>query len=210
MKIRIFGQLLAACGLLAGLSPAARAQQMDMEAMAKWGAADLVRYHVVGVYQGTYHVASDGSGQGDITDRVVLDFTWKLSEARLVGPVTFQNSKSTVTRLRDREPACLPPVLKGDHEFFDLLAVKDGYGGSLMLTTRATYPVVEVAQSCTASRKAVPAKVLEEEEDLSVPSPVLLAMPTAGSQDLQIAQDRKSLILRKNGWTWTFTPSVAK
>jgi hypothetical protein len=35
---------------------------MDMDAMARWGAADVVRYHIVGVYQGTSYVASDGSG----------------------------------------------------------------------------------------------------------------------------------------------------
>jgi hypothetical protein len=40
----------------------AQAQQMDMEAMMKWGAADVVRYHIVGVYQGQPFIASDGSG----------------------------------------------------------------------------------------------------------------------------------------------------
>ena len=25
---------------------------MDMDAMMKWGAADVIRYHIVGVYQG--------------------------------------------------------------------------------------------------------------------------------------------------------------
>ena len=37
---------------LLGASAAAHAQQMDMDAMMKWGAADVVRYHIVGVYQG--------------------------------------------------------------------------------------------------------------------------------------------------------------
>ena len=187
-----------------------RGQQMDMDAMAKWGAADVVRYHIVGVYQGTSYVASDGAGQGDFSDRVVIDLTWKLSEAKLVGAATIQNSKSTVSKLRDREPVCLPPVLKGDLEFYELLAVKEGLGGALYFTVRTTFPVVEVAQSCTASRKPVPAKVREEIEDFGVPSPVMLGMPLPKSDELEVTPDKKSFIVRKKGWTWTLTPSLTK
>ncbi len=195
-------------GLLGAIPLAAFAQQMDMDAMAKWGAADVVRYHVVGVYQGTSYVASDGSGQADIADSVTIDFTWKLSEARLVGAATFQNAKSTASKLRDREPSCLPPVLKGDFEFYDLVAVKDGLGGMLHFTVRTTHPVVEVAQFCTASRKPVPAKVDERIEQFGVPSAVMLAMPLPPSGELAISPDKKSLIVKKNGWTWTATPSI--
>lgn len=60
------------------------------------GAADLVRYHIVGVYQDRDHIAADGSGQADVTNRVVIDLTWKLSEAKLVGAPTFQNTRTTV------------------------------------------------------------------------------------------------------------------
>src|SRR6185436_8376619 len=103
--------LTSMCLLFACVS--ANAQKMDMDAMMKWATADAVRYHIVGEYQAKTYIASDGSGQADITDRVVIDLTWKLSEAKLVGQPTFQNTKSTATNLRDREPSCLPPVLKG-------------------------------------------------------------------------------------------------
>jgi len=195
-------------GLLGLLPLAATAQQMDMDAMAKWGAADTVRYHIVGVYQGTSYVAGDGSGQADITDRVVIDLTWKLSEAKLVGAATFQNTKSTASKLRDREPVCLPPVLKGDYEFYELLKVEDGLGGMLHFTVRTTHPVVEVAQACTASRRAVPAKVDERIEQFVVTSPVMLAMPLPKSDDLAVSPDKKSLVVKKDGWTWTLTPSI--
>lgn len=208
--MRAHSRVIAACALLALVPLAGSAQQMDMQAMQKWAAADVVRYHIVGVYQGTSYVASDGSGQGDFSDRVVIDLTWKLSEAKLVGTPTFQNSKSTVTKLRDRESVCLPPVLKGDLEFYDLQTVKDGLGGSIHLTVRTTFPVVEVAQSCTASRKAVPAKVDEEIEEFGVPSPVMLAMPLPPSKDLEVTPDKKSFIVRNKGWTWTVTPSLTK
>lgn len=196
--------------LLATALNCAHAQQMDMEAMQKWGAADLVRYHVIGQYKGQPAIASDGSGRADVIDTVVIDFTWKLSEAKMVGQPTFQNSKSVLTNPHDWEPTCLPPVLKSEYEHYDLLSVKEGLGGALELESQTTYPTVEVAQSCTASRKSVAASKKTDTENFPVPSPVLFGMPVPGSDDLRISSDKKSLIVKKSGWTWTFTPSIAK
>ncbi len=198
---------LVALSLL-GASAAAPAQQMDMDAMMKWGAADVIRYHVVGVYQGRPSIAGDGSGLADVSDRVVIDFTWKLSEMKLVGAPTFQNTKTTLTNPGDREPKCLPPVLKGEYEHYELLGIKEGLSGSLELTVQTTYPPVDVAQFCTASRKSVPAKKNLRPEDFVVVSPVSFGMPLPDSDDLRISKDKKSLIAKKNGWTWTYTPSI--
>jgi hypothetical protein len=187
---------------------AAHAQQMDMDAMMKWASADVVRYHIVGVYQGTPYIASDGAGLADVSDRVVIDLTWKLSEMRLVGAPTFQNFKTVVGKLSDREPACLPPVLEGEYEHYELLGIKDGVGGALELQVQTTYPVVKVAQSCTASRRSVPAKKQVRVENFGVISPVAFGMPLPDSDELRISSDKKSLITRKNGWTWTLTPTV--
>ncbi|HEY6124927.1 MAG TPA: hypothetical protein VIV63_09755 [Steroidobacteraceae bacterium] len=188
---------------------AAHAQQMDMDAMMKWGSADLIRYHVVGVYQGKPSIASDGSGRADVTDRVVIDFSWKLSEMKLVGAPTFQNTKTTLSNPTDREPSCLPPVLKGEYEHYELLGIKEGLSGSLEFTVQTTHPIVEVAQFCTASRKSVPAKKNVRAEDFVVVSPVTFGMPLPDSDDLRISKDKKSLIAKKNGWTWTYTPAIA-
>jgi hypothetical protein len=185
----------------------AQPQQMDMEAMARWSSAKLVRYHIVGIYQGPTPIAGDRSGLADVSDQVVIDLTWKLSESKLAGTPTIQNTKSTALKLRDREPSCMPPVLKGDYEHFELLSIKDGLGGALELQVRTSYPVVEVAQFCTASRKAVPSKVDTRTEDFVVPSPVMLAMSLPKSDALAASADKKSLIVKKNGWTWTFTPT---
>lgn len=185
------------------------AQEMDPEEMIRLTESDVLRYHIVGAYQSPTYIASDGSGLADVTDHVVIDLTWKLSESKLVGTPTFQNTKTALTKLRDREPACLPPVLKGEYEHWDLLGVMDGNAGALELQVKTTYPVMEIAQNCTASRKPVPAKVRTRPEELVVPSPVMLAMPVSGSKDLSISADRKSLIVHKAGWTWTFTPTPA-
>lgn len=191
-----------------GLSSQGQAQQMDMEAMMRWASADVVRYHIVGEYQGQASIASDASGLADVTDRVVIDLTWKLSEAKLVGTPTFENSKSAVTNLRDREPSCLPPILKGEYDHYELLAIKEGLGGGLELQVQTTYPMVEVAQFCTASRKSVPASRKTRPEQLAVVSPVMFGMPLPDSDNLRISPDKKSLVHKKNGWTWTFTPSA--
>ena len=198
---------LITCGLIAAAIPAL-AQQIDMEAMRKWGAADVVRYHVVGVYQGKTYIASDGSGQADVTDRVVLDFTWKLSEMKLVGQATIQNTKTTVTNVSDREPSCLAPVLKGEYEHYDVVGIKEGLAGMLELQVETRYPVVEVVQFCTGSRKAVPAKTKTRPEEFGVVSPVAFAMPLPDSDSLRVSADKKSLVGKKGGWTWTFTPSI--
>jgi hypothetical protein len=201
---------IAALLAMAALLTPAHAQQMDMDAMMKWGAADVVRYHIVGVYQAKTYIAGDGSGQADVSDRVVIDLTWKLSEMKLVGQPTFQNSKSIATNLSDREPTCLPPVLKGEYEHYDLLGIKDGLGGALELSVQSTYPVVEVAQFCTASRKAVPAKKNTRLEDFAMISPVTFGMPLPDSDNLRISKDKKSLVVKKGGWTWTYTPSMVQ
>jgi hypothetical protein len=203
-------RLLAAAvfASFAGPTPV-QAQQVDMDAMMKWGAADLVRYHIVGVYQGQPHIASDGSGRADVSDRVVIDLTWQMSESKPVGKPSFQNTRSTVTNPRDREAACLAPVLKGDYEHYELLGVEAGLGGVLALKVQTTYPVVEVAQSCTASRKAVPAKTVTRQDDFGIVSPVTFAMPIPDSDDLRISKDKKSFIVKKAGWTWTLTPTLA-
>jgi hypothetical protein len=197
---------LIASSLLLNL-PGAQALAQDMDAMMNLAGANVVRYHIVGVYQSQTYIAGDGSGLADVTDRVVIDLTWKLSESQLVGTPTFQNTKTTLAKVRDREAACLVPILKGDYEHWELLGIKNGMGGALELQVKTTYPLVEIAQSCTASRKAVPAKIHTRPEELVVPSPVMLAMPVSGSKELSISKDKKSLIVQKGGWTWTFTPT---
>jgi hypothetical protein len=182
---------------------------MDMDAMMKWASADVIRYHIVGVYQARTYIASDGSGQADITDGLVVDLTWKLSQSRLVGKPTFQNTKSIVKNVADREPKCLAPILRGDYEHYEVLGIKDGLAGTLELQVRTSYPVVDVVQFCTGSRKAVPAKTATRPEEFGVVSPVMFGMPLPDSDDLRISPDKKSFILRKAGWTWTMTPSIA-
>ena len=202
--------IITLCFLFVWRPAPAQEQQMDMEAMMRWGSADVISYHIVGVYQAQTNVigGANAIGYADVTDRVVIDLKWKLSESKLVGKPVFQNEKSVVSNLRDYEPKCLPPKLKGEYEHFELLGVKDGLGGALELQVRTTYPAAEVVQFCTGKFKPVPASIKTEPEELVVPSPVMLGMPLPDADNLRIAKDKKSLISKKGGWTWTFTPRI--
>jgi len=200
-------QIALSIGLCALLSTAAPAQQMDMAAMQKWSTAELLRYHIVGVYQDATYIASDGAGQADVSDRVVIDLDWKMSEQSIVGKPTIQNSKSPAANVRDRTPACLAPVLHGEYEHYELLSVEPGLAGVLTFTSSTSYPLVDAASMCTAGRKPVPAKVKTTPEDFSLPQVMLFAMPIAPSEGLTISPDKKFFTVKKNGWTWTITPT---
>ena len=197
--------------LLCASQPSPAQEQLpDMKVMQYWSQAQIVHYHIVGVYQGQTDVIGDANwiGYADVTDGVVIDLDWKLSEVMLVGTPTFQNKKSEAGNLRNYQPGCLPPVLKGEYEHYDLLAIKAGQGGTLELQVRTTYPASEVVQSCSGTRKPLPALIDTRPEEMVLPSPLMLAMKLPAADSLSISKDRKSFIVRKNGWTWTFTPSI--
>ena len=99
-------------------------------------------------------------------------------------------------------------MLKGDYEHYEVLGIKDGLSGALEIQVQTTYPVVDVPQICTGKPKAVPAKNDIRPEQFVVVSPVTFAMPLPDSDDLRISPDKKSLITKKNGWTWTLTPTI--
>ena len=84
-----------------------------------------------------------------------------------------------------------------------------GLAGVLTFTSNTTYPVVEAAYRCTMSRKPVPAKVATTSEDFSLPGVMLFGMPIAASEGLTISPDKKFFTVKKDGWTWTITPTKA-
>jgi hypothetical protein len=196
--------------LLLSPSYSAIAQQVDANAMMMWGSAASVRYHIVGVYQARTNVIGDPNwiGYADVTDRVTIDLKWDLTESKMVGAPAIQNEKSEVKNLRNYDPKCLPPVLKGEYEHCELLAIKEGLGGALELEVRTSYPASQVVQFCTGPLKAIPPKVVTQPMEFVVPSPVMMGMPLPDSDALRLSADKKSLVVKKAGWTWTFTPSL--
>ena len=189
-----------------------RTEQMDMEVMMRWGSARVVGYHIVGVYEGQTDVVGGSKwiGYADVTDRVEIDLAWDLTQSKLVGTPTFRNTKSAVKNLRNVEPNCLPPTLKGEYEHYELQGIKEGLAGSLETQVLTIYPVADVPQFCTGKPDTVPASRNVRPEEFTVISPVALGMGAPDSDNLRISPDKKSMITKKAGWTWTFTPSVVK
>jgi hypothetical protein len=204
MNLRILTIALTAAALFSS-----RPHAQDMDAMMKWSAADVIKYHIVGVYsKKTDVVAGTDIGYADVTDRVVIDLTWKMSEGKLVGTPTITNEKSTIKNLSNYDPKCNPPTLKGEYEHFTLLSIKDGIPGSAEMQVQRVYPPVNVIQFCSGAPKAVAGKTETTVEEFGVVSPMLFAMPLTDNKEVAISADKKSIIVTRNGWTWTFTPSL--
>jgi hypothetical protein len=172
----------------------------------------IVHYHIVGEFKGPANVVGDPNWTAfaDVTDRVVVDLDWKLADLALVGTPVIQNAKSTVMNPRNYEPTCLPPILNGEYEHFALLGIRPGLSGQLELQVQTSYPRALVAQDCTGKRISIPASRNVHPEEFGVLSPVMLTMQLPDSGELRVSPDGKSLIAKKNGWTWTYTPSVKK
>jgi hypothetical protein len=185
-----------------------RAQQMDMEAMMRWGSATLIYYTVEGVYSGEASVTDTMGGVGDVVDRVSMTFEWSLTESKLLKITSLKNYPSKVKNLRDREPKCMPPVLNGPFELATVLEVVNGLGGALDMKIERSYPAVDVAQFCTASRKSIPAKKKTYVKSMGVPSPIIMAMGAPPTETVSYTADKKSIIFKDDNWTWTFTPSM--
>ena len=198
--------LLAA--VFAAMTIPAFAQQMDMQAMQRWGSAKTIFYAVEGVHAGQASMTATMGGFGDVTDRVSMAFEWSLTEAKLVKMISLKNHPSEVKNLRDYEKTCLPPVLKGAYELATVLEVVNGLGGAIDMKVERAYPTVEVAQNCTAGRRAIPAEKKVSVETMGVPSPMLLAMGMPPSGQISFSADKKSIIFKQRQWTWTFTPSL--
>jgi hypothetical protein len=197
-----------------GIDPDAQMKAIEQNNNAQqWTDAEVIHYSIVGVYEGEAMISSQpgtGSGYADVTDGVVIELDWNLPETKLVGTPSIENDKSVVSNLHDSEPSCLPPILKGDYEHFDLLGIKDGLAGSLEMQVQTSHPAIEVVQFCTGSRKTIPAGLDTRPESFGVPSPVLITMALPDSDSVSVSPDKKSIIQKKDGWTWTFTPSVKK
>ena len=198
--------LAFACLAIAAVD--ASAQQMDMEAMQRWGSAERVYYAVEGRHSGTASMTATMGGVADVVDRVSMTFEWSLTEAKLLKVTSLKNFPSEVKNLRDREAQCLPPVLKGAYELATVLEVVNGLGGAIDLKSERSYPTVEVAQSCTASRKTIAAEKKVSVQSMAVPSPIMMAMGAPATKELSYSADKKSMIVKDGSWTWTFTPST--
>lgn len=189
----------------------AQAQQMDLDAMARWSDAKVVHYKIVGAYQAQAVIAyQEDGGQATVTDRVLLEFDWDPGSEKLLGPVAIQNVKSEVKDLRNVERSCPPPLPKGDYEHIEVTGARDDGASGLQLSGKRSYPLIDVTAYCQGSwaKKTVPAKQETVTETVPVLAAMALAMPNSPDSPITVAPDRKSFAVKAGGWTWTYTPSI--
>ena len=190
----------------AGGDPAAlKAAQAQAKANAQWN--DVVRYSAIGVYRERTNVSSDQNwlAYADVSDRIEMQFDWKMSDAQLLGTPTIQNHKATLANPRNPEAKCAPPTVNGPFEY-DLKSVEQGIGANLRIHVQTSYPPVQVHQFCTGAMKSIPAKQRTQPQEFMVPPPTMLSMSLPAGGTVTRSSDGKSLILKNDGWTWTFTP----
>lgn len=207
-------RLWLAAAVVPALSLAAlNAQQIDMQAMARWSNAKVVRYHISGVYQARTVIAhKEAGGQGDVTDKVTVDLDWNLRENKIVGRPTFQNAKSEVKNLRNVETSCPPPTPKGEYEHISVTAVQSSEGQRVELKGATSFPLMDVTANCQGSwvKRTVAATQEPSNVFLPIPAPMMLVLPAGSSGNVRVSPDKKSFVLNAGDWTWTYTPSVVQ
>lgn len=214
-------------GLSAVLAASASAQQpqVDMAAVQRWSQAKVAQYRVVGVYDG-WAGASDWaqkqdreSGQIHATDTVTLEFKWDMKKKQPVGAVKIENAKTSVKGTRNTMDKRIAPVLKGDYEHLDVASVTIDRDGRGTLKGTRFYPAAELALDYPGSMamKPVKAETIEVTQYIAVPDPTMMgmagmmpAMTTSTGTQMSFTPDKKSFVMKLDGWTWNYTPTVVE
>ncbi|MGE0640818.1 MAG: hypothetical protein AB7G12_16790 [Thermoanaerobaculia bacterium] len=204
--LRILGRL----ALVAATASSLSAQQVDMAALQRWAAVKVVSYQIVGTFDGWTQVSTEKTAEGNVKDSVTLSFDWDVGQRKILGEPKIANSPSTVGALRDKGQ-CTTPVLRGKYEQLEATRVTTDEAGRALVTGTRTYPEASVASECPASKALLPAAGKQESvtEYLVLPDPRMMATAgmDTGTSNLTFTPDRKSYILKTNGWSWKVTPT---
>lgn len=212
MKSALIAASACATGVIAG---PAFTQNFDMAAAAKWSAARIVHYEVVGEVA-DQHVQIppvDADLYADVTDRVTLSFDWNREKNTFVGVPRFQNYPGSVKNLVGMERKCPTGSLNGPYEHFDIASIKPGAPGQAVeLVGKRIHPDTMVAESCGSKLRLYKGAVTPKTEYIAPPDPQMLAMAGMLPADspIKVTPDGKSMTMRakNNGWVWTYTPSA--
>ena len=203
------GPPLAAVTLVSSLVAPALAHQ-DAGAIARWTAAKVVHYHMVGVYDGAAVIAyREPAGQATVTDRVEIDLDWDLKASAIVGEPKIVNAASEVRELHNVHKSCPPPVPNGPYDHFDLKTIAVS-GGALELKGIRSFPSIRVVSGCQGVEEPRTIRAWEQDvvERMVVPSPLMLAAPAGSDKNLTVSADKASFTIKSGAWTWTYTPTL--
>ena len=114
--------------------------------------------------------------------------------------------------LRNGAEGCdAPTISSARYEHSSIESIKDGLGGQLAMMVRTDYPGGSVPIMCSGKGEPVIPRSTTTQEDLPVPSIMMLAMgEEANNNEMQVTKDGKSIIIKRNGWSYTFTPTKVK
>ena len=197
--------------LPAMLIAAPASAQMNRAVMLEWSSVQVVRYSVVGDYAGEATVVQAGtSGIAPVKDHVQIVFDYDITKGKLVGPATFKDSTTQMGALRNGAKGCRPPTISGIYEHSTIESLKEGLSGQLAMMVRTNYPAAQMTVACTGGNQAVAAHTDVQQEDFIVPGIMMLAMGDALTGDLTVSKDAKSFIVKRNGWTYVYTPSKVR
>jgi hypothetical protein len=201
--------------------PAPQAFAQDVDAMAKWTALTVVHYRVVGEFSGESRLFSfektyPVSDSAPVTDRAEFEFDWNQNEMSLVGKPVIRNFPTKTGALAPL-PGCPGTKVEGPFEFATIVALKVVPYQGLGLAIRRDHPGGATPQPAKESGGApcghawdqVAPKADTSDKGLQVPPGMMLAMPPKLSP-FPLTKDGKSLIVKDQGWTWTFTPTPVK
>lgn len=188
----------------------AHAQPAEVSAIAKWTAAKVVHYRMVGVYDGPAVIAyREPAGQATVTDRVEIELDWDLKANTIVGEPTIVNAASEVRELRNTHASCPAPAPHGPYDHLEVKTVTAA-AGALELKGTRSFPSVRVVAGCQGVQEPRTVKPWEQEvvERMVVPSPLMLAAPAGSDRNLTVSADKASFTIRSGAWTWTYTPAI--
>ena len=111
------GSPLAATALVSALMAptlGSQAAGQGADEIARWTAAKVVHYHMVGLYEGPAVIAyREPAGQATVTDRIEIDLDLDLKANAIVGEPKIVNAASEVRELRNVHASCPPPRQPG-------------------------------------------------------------------------------------------------
>ena len=210
-RITVLGLYVAAVTLVTAAPSSLAAQNTDQ--MAKWAAAQVIHYHVVGDFSGTTQVlkSKDGHVSGRVSDHVVIEFDWDQAQQKLSGDPVFTNFP---TRVESLEPTdCAATKLNGPFEYFTFESVRAVAMMFEFQGKRELPPgVFQVGSEQGCGRMVqVPRATETVTARMQLALGMIIAMPAAAGE-MEVSKDGKSIIQRINtdGWVWTMTPRIVR
>lgn len=173
--------------------------------------ATVIRWSAVGDFTGDVQILDAGTtGSAPVTDHVEFAYDFTLEgNTGLVGTPTFTNFPSTMGALRNGAEGCRAPTVSGSpYEHWTIENIENGLGGAIALTIRTDYPEGQVPVACTGGDQPSPARTVTSHVEIPIPSVALLMMGDQLTGDaVQLSHDKRSIITKDRGWTYTYTPS---